>query len=711
VPTIHRHYTLVLVKQTGSNIGGNVTTALVIRPQAEKNIEIHSETAFGQFIEWLTIRNTKNAPIEEMIAAGMWVVMLSAGKKLGINVATEAQIEDVSSRVDRVINVGLRRKYGKNMFKAARAFEKEVLRTVERACKLGFRPGMNVSPTTWRHFANGNVEAMRRELNGQPVTQTGTLLSLVQIPAALFLMELMREAEELKGQLNRLATKVVNNDHVSKYVALTGIHSLDNTDIMVSILSLEVTGDRLIQTTVDDILTESNRLQEALTEQRHLKVLPFRPQDYQDVDGVVIKESWLNTQIYLAAGNVPDGQIFSAKKHWVTCATALNSLPTEEVARRFMARMKVRGLNCDKETHEWLTAYVIKQIKPLQGAKDSLVLDTGKARTLIIDVEPENLHVEEDDALKAATGAESQVEYSQNHQSKANDARLMKAINAAINWEEIDVEQIERMLTAETLDIEYIAKGICLMGEKHRAEAVNLLLQNPEMTAKAAETLFEQQVIELTPAIANQLRHLVSKTRYAEALNNWLLALSQPGQDEKAEKILIRGVITALCYVGSKTAKQVVQDITYRQTVVEKLVYSTAIQAARDDVGIPLVEAQAFTSLLGKDRTKFVLAREVINRVDSYQAKNSAELDRTGYSPPWAEINTPDFGCFAQHALEKFEPETVQRFLKKHPEDEVFRWLYEADPKVAQKLKGYQKLRERYYKKFPYEKMRQLADK
>lgn len=703
-----------------------------------KRFEPSSGTPFGQFLEWLVhrqspvIRRKTNdsrvhwdgAPVMEIVACGLWIVVLRAGKKLVMDIETMGQVENVSRRVDRLIGAGLLRKYAGDMLAAAVAFERDVFELINRAVALGLKPGMQASAAAWKDLRDGRDALMRRELSGQEAPSVGTLASLVQMPSAIFFSELMREAADLKVEIEKLRARFIAGNRTGITVELetrsgpersnvtlipTGTQGgeLDlksEAEMAISYLSLEEAGEARSTRLSDlplgtslfaDPVPVPEQLRQAIAAMDLLRKLPFDKRDFADDDkSASISRQWLTTQLYLAAGDIPDGERLTST-NWMQAATALRDLSADSITERFFARMRARGMK-DEQACSQLLPFLLGEIRTKKASTVPFKLDDYLDAELLIDIRPEDVDIDGNDANDIAFG-KGPIE-------DLTEAQLKSKVFDQLAWPEMTAEDIEAMLEAGDLPIELIAEGIARMDHEDAEQAVKLVLAKDELTKETLEVFLAANLVDPTPKFIFTYVEMLDPKRLFEALDGWLVRL---GQGEKFD-CPPRTILACLLRLPSKQAKDVMSDPKRRLALIRHLI--TEVRTKEDRTAEMISDSDTHTLAIraGADWRKFMLACEVVAREDNYldADKPNSEV----YVPPWSELGHPLFDTTTLEVLYLKYGKKSRDLLKKHPEDDIFRWLYEAEPDVEERLARYREMRDGYYLAFPLDKMLAKAE-
>jgi hypothetical protein len=307
-------------------------------------------------------------PVEYALASGLWLLIISYAKQLGMALNTEREVAIVSETVDKFVNVALVVEYQtqEGLVRAADDFEKQVVATVNRAISCGFQPGMDIHMDLWRELRDGDFNRFMRYCRQLRTDNTEAPAHLVfQKPVAMFFADLIKQANAfgaaLKESLDRACK--LNQGYAGTFYSEYGYQMADSEEFYMRCFDVKHTELLVVQQMragdgANKILVSIWGLRDlpgtiAKSEKwavvaRRLPVKfreVFREPELSDTFFRVDLE-WLNAQLLLAAGDLPDREFILFEEFTAALAKA-KGYTASELARETIERWKrTRGFSC-----------------------------------------------------------------------------------------------------------------------------------------------------------------------------------------------------------------------------------------------------------------------------------------------------------------------------------------------------------------------------
>lgn len=290
-------------------------------------------------------------PLQYALASGLWPVLIAIGKQFNKNLATADQVQQIAAKVNQFLAVSLYLIY-KTPAEMAAAFQRDVLELIDTSLELGFRPGMQIPNEAWSALKSGNrvpfIQAVTRQ--SAPVDADAHLL--FQAPVALFFFDLLSRAKKMERELRARFEKItdfntLNSDNFLYWSEIGDEHRraemffelfdlsriLDHRDIFGNDESsprVRIPGIHELGKMIG--LMESNV--------RLAKALPVRnPRFWELAQGISqsIDTGWVNTQMLLAAADLPDRE-FIEYTEFPVALKAFQQMELSEVVAKTLRR-------------------------------------------------------------------------------------------------------------------------------------------------------------------------------------------------------------------------------------------------------------------------------------------------------------------------------------------------------------------------------------
>ena len=339
-------------------------------------------TPFGNFVSAIQKRQLPSVvvgfgeqtwsafPAEDAIAAGLGMVISRVARKLGRELDTgEEDVLKIAERVDRAVNAGLAVKY-EHLGEAAVSFERGVAGLVQEAVGLGYRPGMEVGLQMWESLVAGNRAQFRSYCQAARYGQPAGLIEFWQKPAGLFFAALSKAAREYCEAMSARISRLEAENRIRPRLYAMHPMQLEQLQEVLkyfdisrkSIASSEASlGEQceLLQQMGANLAAAEERIQVCrrlpygnLAELAGIEVPTLDPgkitgDAYElspEVRGFVLERDWLNTQVLLAAVNLPPGRDYLLAGEFPRAVRALRRIGGERGAVKTLNRLLVRGL-------------------------------------------------------------------------------------------------------------------------------------------------------------------------------------------------------------------------------------------------------------------------------------------------------------------------------------------------------------------------------
>lgn len=607
-------------------------------------------------------------PIERLLADGLWPVILRAAEKMGRQARTAQQILEVAWRLDPFINVGLMVRYA-TIADAAQAFITEVVRPIET--RIG---AMGADTTT-------------------PITR------IWQIPAAQFLAGLIRAAQEWRDGLARTLAEIQRDDEADGVRAITIIGQDSKAlDMSRLVTALDFASSESFSSkwyaVIPGYPAHAARLRER---QLLFRVLPYHvdmlPDGMYYCGAPTIAETWLRTQLLLAAAGLPDREHITSGEY-TAAIRALRECGIEAAVSAFSERMRHRAPELSDTTLERVNAEarVVAEGLLVWGE----VLTDAAVDGLLVLVKPEEVTLSHMEAMGVATGISQIVDAS----TVFAENYFHTYIFPQIKWEEVTQGEVCDMCYAGVMPMALIAAGVAKMLEGRRNTVVQWMFEHDYVNEEAVSVLLEAGVIDLTPAFVAQTVSLISSAYLERYLPNLLYELERGG----AEARLNAGVDghTILAFVERLEDAAIVRlfaNLSLRERLVRVACWFldlTTVQRPTKDLR---PQSKRLSRLLGPDEwCRFVFAGDVVSRAELYQHPEKRDTDDNMSTMRWEE-SSRDRDFRRGYALVLAVPQcNVATLLEKHNEERVLDWFWEARPDRAERLEKFRCDRERYFR-------------
>jgi hypothetical protein len=428
-----------------------MTTALVHVPAqfvaAPEDLSPTNTTVCGEFINLLQRRyelpeqhtligsgQLISFPVESLVLNGGWIIsfkIAELNKKREISTMSEAM--SLAHRVDRLVSAGIILVYGSPQA-AVEAFVETVVNPIDAS------------------------------------SYSGNLLQLGQVESAHFFAKLVKTARDYRSTLNDIRKKIVNGNDIPKAAQLSaGLVPLSilqtQLDALIDFLN---EGKEVVDGVVDRslFLEVTRSSQQVLSVQSVLRALQYAPAHWPHIADVHIVTEWIATQILLGLVQAAVEAECLSVDQYLQGLDQLYSTDDAYVIDQTLQRLLSRATRpLSEEEHGTLRMLCVEQIGLLR--RRSRTFDDTSCMGIFIDVDSGTHLLDPQSAMRVVTG---------DSMMPMDSAWVSTHVESAIIWDEVTLEDLQRMLQAAVLSSDAIAAGILLMEESIRGEAANRLI-------------------------------------------------------------------------------------------------------------------------------------------------------------------------------------------------------------------------------------------
>jgi len=648
-------------------------------------------------------------PWEEIVANGLWAVMLRVAEIYKMAMNTEDRvILNVAPLVNRMLNVGLTLAYATPEI-AADAFEIEMRHALEQA------------------------------VHETPIGTTVAFQDLVQLPAAQFFASLVKQAKEFVHKLkvrvyrieqaNRPKEKPKGNENTAAWDRIAGqdddrqlwfyvsfqrydyfinlIHALEpNTDMDLPRHPSD--RDKRLDNVLYDLVPEAlARLDDCMRCILLLRRVPNRmikvPREAV-ADTSFMEDIWIRTQIALSIIDAPDRDYIDIAE-FEPAINAAQDLDDAEILEKFLARMRSRGVRQDSDVEKLLIELAKEQIGPVHMAWPHVDSDTVFSFHVLIRLA--EFEIPSERALQLAT---DNVKMVTGAPIDATDEEISRAVSKNVPWERMTWKDFVLILEKGEITDQDLAKGIARMPSEIRMKAAQQLYQHHEADP-ALLGLILQPLDESVPAdLVDRYLPKASVEDLPAVLRRHLYDLEMAGMEasDKAGALRFQRFFEGLDRLHWKESREFFDDPQLRMSFHSFIV---AVLRDPDDLeekcGVPKVMGEMLILKLGwSTYYRFILASEVLLREGVYQTGHDAKKDpeMAGIRlMEWHELDRADYPHVVTAPLAvvlRVKQSKVRALLVEFPEDEIFRWFYAAEKNADKMLAKFRKDRVAYYAKW-----------
>lgn len=672
----------------------------IVRWQDQQDQE-ETGTPFKRFMSALLSRQAQkattmagsaewgNMPIEEVVAYGLWAVMLRVSEIYHLSMETEEQIINVvAPRVDRLLNAGL---------------------------TLAYQTGDQAADAFTSHMSYALADAMQ-EL---PVGQQTSFQDLVQLPAAQFfaglvkrMLDLMRKVERLVDQVHESNTMTDPDDLNRSSITYVDDSGTAIFERMVDILN---SGASHWAGTTKEIDMESckvydlvsvaiEQLESTLNKLRIMHRIPLK------LSGVPeealpriasIERCWLNTQLVLAAIDAPDRD-YVEMAEFEAGIKAMKAMDGKQLAGKFAKRMRARGVFPKSETERLLISLALGRVPELR--RRLAMIDAFNVIDFFINVQVNKLKITRRNALQIAGGDFMVEEAFPLDASSA--AEVSEKLARQISWRRVDLKTFRSFVDQGVLTNEYLIEGLAKMNAKLRESALQILLEERDVDGALLGPLLAGGSIKLTLPLLGHYLDRAPADKLLEHFKSFLLALLERTGGERFDASLVQRLIRNTLRLAVGEARKLFARPELREGIRHLITEELADPYDQRGNSISNEELRKFIDHIGRETFhRYVLTSEVVMREDIYGGGRWLDQDeemRKIRIAPWAELATAKYPhiIVPLPGVLRAKKEEVQKILDALGEDEVYRWYYAAHKDVAKRLAAFRKARAAYYQRW-----------
>jgi len=644
--------------------------------------ETGTTTTNGGAVEWTGF------PILTLIAQGLWPVMMKIAEKQDAHLGTETDVlMQIAPKAEQMLNIGIMLCYG-NAENAAREFMRYIIESLH---------GENSKPQS--------------------------LAAIVQKPVAKFFASMLKTIIPTREKLLSEVGKLKQANHisslytyVSEYKNKAGLPSIDALYDLGKNMDGRTRFEEGFIFNFQNLCLIGDALMAHGMAIRVAKKLPVRSSDIGDqemmgrIDKINIENEWLVTQMILAATDAPIDSGSVGTEAYLRAVTKCQRLSDDEIITKTLARFEKRGVIFSAWTAEemyWLEtvihnhAALIRKMNPT-GIHDSVIthynFDTAVTEKAAMSNEQVLALAKAGEPLRSKFQA---------------DPKAIAEISTSLDWTQVMIEDLYEIVLAAILPPVEIAKGMLKMpkygpalGETWRdaCNELNAIRQIDYATPATIEILMKHGLLKpkQEPSVKVTYREnpsVIPPSEKADYLKQFLKELEKNEGDTTASVTHVMQIVTEdITFSRNFFSRVDVREISH--AFFSKVLAS---ESSRKLFGISNTDFEVFQTHVGKKQwLKFVLSGEINFRLDVYSRikEDGTYASIDGPMPPWqkleeyeAEYNRPSRSC-------ALKPSEITHLLKtpEFSEESIFRWYYEADPKLETNLKKYLKARDRYYR-------------
>jgi hypothetical protein len=608
-------------------------------------------------------------PVEQVLADGFWLILLKVAKKFRLPHQTELHVEALTPRIGHWINAGLLLVHGSPEAGAA-AFETTVIDAVEA------------------HPA-GHDEAA---VNAAEVWQ---------VSCGKYFAALLKASDEygkaLEAACSELETEGAHSDDFSRF--------LDRTDVshlLTAGLTLQMEGRSSLSDAVylknntgwyHQTLTALAGVKRLRTLYNLFRRIPYSanrpPADgYHDASGIGFP--WLRAQVLLAALSAPDAD-FILSQDYAPALDAIAGQKPSAVTAKVLKRIKARGVRFAPQEATMLADTVEGYAASFAVRRHRDLNAVDMSETLIV-LPADLAHVTSEDAAKYFTdqGAfEVAVPFGKggvlsNHIE--DDTRLLLETFDRLDWTKLTAADIGNMLHVQRAPEELIAQHIHLMPRDEAQKAAALLMTQDEAAdRKIVQILIDSDVLPVTPEIVDKHHRCISSQKAAALIPQFL----------RTDRGLTSAVL--LCYRLDREDAQSLFSAKEIRREATRLMDETL--SGRDAAG-----SKQLQDSLGLELTlRYLLSCELTLRENEYRDPFYLKNDQDEPFVPWERMSEPYKAHMVVgdlHEIAGIKRTALKKRLKTDcSEDAIFRWLYESDPDLEDKLVQHLASRDEYFRR------------
>lgn len=643
-------------------------------------VATQNPSPFGEFLQALhrkfgheSVTNAGHChwtsfPLHETIAHGLWVVMLRTADKLQLPLDTKDDVvRTMAPRIDRMINLGIILEYG-GAEAAAKAFENKVVAEIAQAAK------------------------------SLPQGQSAMLQDIVQLPAARFFAELIRFTTAYREQLLEVRATLASRDRHR-----CGLKILSRDTIATATRHLTLQDDSDWEPDWESVAAELEALNGNIRLQGVLAKMPVKQTEYQlqlqaeraQENPPSIETDWLNTELLLAAANLPNRGFIDVIEEYSKCVKALRRMTDETLSKRFFKRLGANRVSLTAHETDTLKNLVTERIRHLRVHSERFSLESAPNIIFCLDLRSP--------ALDETTALDLALYHAGNRgeEHKALDEVVGRHLAAKIPWAELTAHKIKYIAQNKVVPPEEIAKGIGMMRQDQRRKATKYLLETFEkrLDPKTLDVLTRTGLMKITLIfLSNNMARLPK--RVLEDNLPRTIRLSNDRKDPIHQRMdVTRLFMRMIAQLDSEAVRQILDDPTLRDPMVSMVENDFWLNGTFGSKHNPKL-VRRFLKKVGEDLWRhYVMACELTLRESAYGESPEVILKEKIFLPPWEELEDDDIHWFRPSEAMGLSKAHARVLLKTtFTEDKIFLWLHEAHDTPRKLLAEYHKKRELYFK-------------
>lgn len=610
-------------------------------------------------------------PIQEALADGLWVIMLKTAQKIGLSLDTKMHVlKDIAPRINRMVNAGMILEYGDG-HAAAEAFEKDV------------------------------VAPIMRNMASMPVGQVDLLQHVVQLQVAQFFANLIRAATAYRKHLQVAIEMLHAGDWHPSGLRVLYETSTQTAEEYVCRLRLE-DRDAKWEPVWEQVTNELESIKSRIQLQRAFARMPAKQTAFQvrlQAEGarhLSVEVDWLNTELLLAAANLPNRDFIDVVEDYRRCVKAIRRISADTLVKRFFKRLQASHVNLSGPGATMIEEEVRDRIESLRSLHPRFAVVSPPNIMYRLDLKDPRL-----DSHIALDLAIHHERYTLDDEKAPPDEIAGRRLAAKIRWGELKTEQIRDMAQNSLVPSDEIARGITLMPHEERRRSAKCLMDSFEkkVDVKTLAVLTQTGLVKITPIFIHNNLSRLPRSVLAEALPD-VIRRSRDKDDPYAQRQdLERLILRMVNRLSAKQAREVLDSPALRQPMVTIMEEAYWDDAGRSKHRISHKMFKRFLDRVGDDLwRRYVLSVELSLRRSTYQATAQEVIKDDLFLPQWSDLEDDKEHWFRPSELMGLNPDQVRTLIRaKYTEDEIFLWLH-ADHDTPRKLMAaYHRDRKRYF--------------
>jgi hypothetical protein len=481
-----------------------MTTALVrvparATPPAEAS---RFQTFYERVAERLRAREVRAGgvlwsewPLEDMLADGMWPLVVAAARKIGVSLDNWKDVEEVLPRVDRVIEIGLRVGYP-DADAAADAFVRGVIEPLETAIfTLGLRPGTAQRPESWKMLRAGNEALLREDVRRAHVRPVDARGALWQTPVYQFLAEIVKTAREYGERVQVRAAEVRSLLLVEAHGCIDDPMFVRELTSLAEFATLEC--DAPMRDDQRDMLASSLVWLDAREARaRGLRALPmdlglladlrrrnadaeddgmFVPPYEEGVDGYGV--TWLRTQLLLRAAGRGGQELGAAD--FARCMRAFLAADHAALVQDLVGSLRLTAADAR------VVGAIAHEVASGMAERDDPRLGPDDFGAVWMEFTLDAVHIDQDELRSEL--------------SSVGGSGLAQALSGKLEWSGVRAATFVALVDRGDMDEDALTEGLLSMPPDEAIAAAPAFLEAYGADARWTRRLFDGGVLPLTP--------------------------------------------------------------------------------------------------------------------------------------------------------------------------------------------------------------------